>query len=181
MKTEAQIKHKLSQVRFRHLKREVRTGLSRRPENCRHNGRINLPVYGPSGICLLKTEGAERVLCDEILEDRAPSCDAFECLHSKGSLKKRFDDFLKSSDRAHIAEQYPDMAALLWVLDVEHPEPPDPIEDEDEPVERSEPVVDEPVERPEPEPVETENAAPTPTSESEPASTEPPAERVHHG
>lgn len=129
MKSEAHVKHKLSQVRFRHLKREVRTGLSRRPSNCRHNGVVELPIFGQTGICLLKTEGRERVLCDSGLNDRAPTCTTFDCMHTKDSLKSEFDEFLLVSDRAHVAERYPDMAALLWVLDLEAPEtltPEDP-------------------------------------------------------
>ena len=52
MRSEGQVKHKLAQVRFRHLKREIRNGLSRRSGNCKHNGVVELPVYGQVGVCL---------------------------------------------------------------------------------------------------------------------------------
>jgi len=117
MKSEAQIKHKLSQVRFRHLKREVRNGLSRKSSNCIHNGVLEGPGR-PVGVCLLGSEDPKSWdggVCDDS-GDRAGSCPSFSCRNSKEKLKQDFNDFLRDSDIAHVAAEYPDIAALLWVL-----------------------------------------------------------------
>lgn len=131
MKTEAEVRHKLAQVRFRHLKRELRTHLSRKPSNCKHNGRVFLPVLGNVGICLAKTATSERQICDSGLDNQAPDCSLFECGRTKEELRTEFDDFLANSDRAHIAERFPDLVALLWVLD-SGPEIEEPEESEEE-------------------------------------------------
>ena len=123
MKSETQTKHKLAQVRFRHLKREIRNGLSRKSGNCKYNGVVELPVYGQIGVCLYGASGSwNGGSCDDSLGERAVKCPLFECSNSKEQLKNDFDDFLKSSDRAHVAARYPDMAALLWVLDLDGPD-----------------------------------------------------------
>lgn len=139
MKTEGQIKHKLSQVRFRHLKREVRNGLSVKSENCSFNGLVSLPVYGEIGVCLhgAGSSSWNGGLCDSSTDNRAESCSLYHCSNTKDQLKSDFNMFLKSSDRAHIAERYPDMAALLWVLDTEAEtaiESAEPTEEPEEPV-----------------------------------------------
>ena len=119
MKTEGRIKHKLSQVRFRHLKREVRNGLSRKSENCSFNGKIELPVLGQVGVCLhgAGTPDWNGGVCDGNLDNRAEGCSLYQCLNTKERLKSDFDEFLKTSEFGAIAERYPDMAALVWVLD----------------------------------------------------------------
>lgn len=125
MKTEGQVKHKLAQVRFRHLKREVRNGLSHKSVNCKHNGPLEVPGQGVVGVCL---KGAGDLttwhggVCDESFGDRAAQCQFFECVHTKEQIREDFNNFLESGDRGLIAEKYPDMAALLWVLDMDRPE-----------------------------------------------------------
>ena len=136
MKSDAQVKHKLNQVRFRHLKREIRNGLSKKASNCRHNGVVELPMYREVGVCLKGAEGADwnGGACDDS-GDRASTCPLFECVHSKESIREDFDSFLRTSDRAHVGARYPDMAALLWVLEQNVPEGESPTLGEDEPTE----------------------------------------------
>lgn len=137
MKPEGQIKHKLAQVRFRHLKRETRTGLSRRSGNCKFNGLIDLPGHMNVGVCLHSAEDPacwNGGSCDDNLNERASQCPLFETLNTKDSVRDEFNSFMAKADRAHIAERYPDMAALLWVLDLDKPGalPEQDEQDEDE-------------------------------------------------
>jgi hypothetical protein len=135
MKSEGQIKHKLSQVRFRHLKRELRTGLSRKSLNCQFNGTVDLPGRACLGVCLYKAEDPSvwnGGACDESISDRASRCPLFECLNTKDLIRDEFDSFLEKADRAQIAARYPDMAALLWALDLEKAEDIPGLEEEDD-------------------------------------------------
>lgn len=137
MKTEGQVKHKLAQVKYRHLKREIRGGLSKKSGNCHFNGRVDLPGREGIGICLYRAGDPSQWLggtCDETVDDRAAQCPYFSGKHTKEQIKDDFNTFMESSDRAHIAERYPDMAALLWVLDLENPElGPEEAEEDEEP------------------------------------------------
>jgi hypothetical protein len=134
MKTEGQVRHKLQQVTYRHLQRAIRTALSRRPENCENNRRVKLPVLGTEiRFCaVMEDEDGDFLPCDERHGglERAAKCPQFACASTKESVKADFEDFLRSSDVATIAAEYPDIAALLWALDdtapvpIEEPEPP---------------------------------------------------------
>lgn len=124
MKTEAQIRDKLRQVKFRHLKRAIRTGVSRKPCNCENNGLVNMENGSTMGICLLGAgqDGYwQGILCDEARGGLrlAEGCEDFCPLRTPQGIRQEFDDFLKHSSRAVIAESYPDIAAILWVLDEE--------------------------------------------------------------
>lgn len=134
MKPEGQVRHKLVQVRFRHLKREIRGGLSRRPQNCSNNGTVNTPS-GPLGVCMLGAGSPaswEGSPCDERHggDSRAAKCPFFSPARTKDSLRDGFDGFLDGASLPEIAERYPDMAALMWVLDEDTP-PPAPSPEED--------------------------------------------------
>lgn len=136
MKPEGQVRHKLVQVRFRHLKREIRGGLSRRPQNCANNGTVNTPS-GPLGVCLLGAGSPaswEGSPCDERHggDSRAAKCPFFAPARTKDSLREGFDGFLEGASLPEIAERYPDMAALMWVLDEDTPPPAPPPEDDPE-------------------------------------------------
>ena len=123
MKTEGQVRHKLQQVTYRHLQRAIRTKLSRRPENCVHNRRVKLPVIEDEiRFCSVREDSdGDALACDECYEgiEQAARCSEFECAHTKDSVKDEFTEFLRGSDVATIAAQYPDVAALLWTLDDE--------------------------------------------------------------
>jgi hypothetical protein len=147
MKSEGQIKHKLAQVRFRHLKRELRNGLSKRSENCQYNGVVDLPGHPEVGICLYKAEDPSQWnggVCDSEMDDRPAKCPFFKSANTKDSLKESFDTFLDTADRARIAERYPDMAALLWVMDLDKPDDALVSDEGEEPASESEPLKEEP-------------------------------------
>lgn len=124
MKTEAQVRHKLQQVKFRHLKREIRTGMSRKPCNCENNGLVNMENGSTMGICLLGAGQSgywQGILCDESRGGLrvAETCPNFNAIRTPTEIRSEFDTFLKSNNRAVVAEKYPDVAALLWVLEEE--------------------------------------------------------------
>lgn len=137
MKTEGQVRHKLQQVTYRHLQRTIRTKLSRRPENCTHNRRVKLPVVDDSiRFCAVrKDDDGDALVCDECHDgiEQASRCPAFECLFTKDDVKADFTEFLRGSDVATIAAEYPDVAALLWTLDDADPVPLDVGADPDPP------------------------------------------------
>jgi len=123
MKTEGQVRHKLQQVTYRHLQRTVRTALSCRPENCIHNGSVNLPT-GEVRFChLLETKDGSKIPCDEAFGglEQASKCPEFSRKNTKEKVQEEFTSFLKNSDVATIATRYPDVAALLWTLDATAP------------------------------------------------------------
>lgn len=132
MKTEGQVRHKLQQVTFRHLQRTVRTALSCRPENCIHNGSVNLPT-GEVRFCnLLETKDGSKLPCDEAFGglEQASKCPEFTRKNTKEKVQEEFTEFLRTSDVATIATRYPDVAALLWAIDATTPITP-PVEDPD--------------------------------------------------
>lgn len=131
MKTEGQIRHKLKQVLFRHLKRRLAEGLAPVPENCLYNrqpsrwveGRFGvwgpkpIPEAGPR-ICIHAEQAG--VICDQahdFTHDYA-RCPFFTPAKSKDQLKAEFVALARSS-RDRVAETMPDAAALMWALDQE--------------------------------------------------------------
>jgi hypothetical protein len=50
--------------------------------------------------------------------EQASRCLDFEKMHSKESVRKDFEEFLATSELAMIAAKYPDIVALMWVLDM---------------------------------------------------------------
>jgi len=157
MKKAAEIKRKLKQVLYRHRKKYVEEGLRRRPANCTHNAVIEIGDPSRSnrthlrictwGIEDAKEPGAFRqedggewnaVTCDESLGGRKQcrDCPTFECGSEAEDLKAAFATMLgvdgTEVDIGWIAKQYPDVAALMWVLDSEpHSEKPPPKPDPD--------------------------------------------------
>lgn len=135
MKTEGQVRHKLQQVTYRHLQRTVRTALSCRPENCTHNGSVNLPT-GEVRFCkLLQDGGGGNLPCDEAFGGllQASRCPKFSLKNTKEKVQEEFTEFLKTSDVATIATRYPDLAALLWAIDVTAPIVPPMVDPDPEP------------------------------------------------
>lgn len=118
MKSEGTIRHKLKQVRFRYLKRRIEESLDVRPENCAHNGVMD----GPDNIraCFLQLDvpGRRGVVCDERFGGcaRAAACPHFTQRNDKSGVKAAFYADLEAMSFPEIAYNYPDMAALLWVL-----------------------------------------------------------------
>ena len=53
----------------------------------------------------------------------ARDCSYFEATKSKDDIKVAFKDFVENATLGSIAAEYPDMAALMWVLTSNAPEP----------------------------------------------------------
>jgi hypothetical protein len=129
VKTEGQIKQKVKQVIFRHRKAFIRRGLARHPENCVYNERVKLPVHMSNRatlhICGYCPDGStpNNVVCDASMggDRQAAECPYFEAHRSADVLKEEFNDLLGIDGGApkeigFIAKEYPEVAALLWVL-----------------------------------------------------------------
>ena len=123
MRSRKEIQKKLAQVRYRHLKKLTRTGLSRRPCNCVYNvtlGDGGKPKEPAVGVCTYKVlEGRNPDgICDEKFggNARAGGCPVFEANKTADEIKEEFDSFLAEASFGEIAYHFPDMAALLWVL-----------------------------------------------------------------
>jgi len=134
VKSEGAIRHKIKQVRFRYLKRSIEESLVQRPENCGHNAPIDGSGDEPVRICFAQIDHVARrgVVCDERFGgcDRAASCSLFTPARTKDTVKAEFYRDLDAMSFPEIAYNYPDMAALLWVLADEGLDvpPPDPHE-----------------------------------------------------
>jgi len=121
MKSEGAIRHKLKQVRFRHLKKHVERELKPHPDNCTHNRPLKQPVGGVLRICVHPDQEGGQRLCDEEWEgeEKAKLCRLFTCCSTKDEVKETFKEELAGMSFAQIAYIYPDMAALMWTLDEE--------------------------------------------------------------
>ena len=128
MRTEGQIRYQLKQVTFRHLQRRLRENFRKRPESCAHNQEVVLDekTGATVGLCgILSPEGVPRnVPCDSRLagcSEMARDCPLWAPLQTRDEVKTEFHKILQSGDRGVIAASYPDIAALLWVLDTDPP------------------------------------------------------------
>ena len=122
----SQVRHQLQQVMYRHLQRELRENFKSSPENCRHN--VFTAIAGSVeriGVC--RFEGPLEAgmatprgkVCDTRVAGcpvQARACKGWTALRTKDEVKSEFRA-LMSSDRGTIAARYPDVAALMWVLD----------------------------------------------------------------
>ena len=141
MKTEGQIRQKVKQVVFRHRKEYVRQGLARRPANCAYNETVRLPVHMSNratlSVCGHCPDGLGRnnVVCDATMggDAQAADCPYFHERRSAEALKEEFNAKLGLNGSAveigYIAKEYPDVAALMWVMGPGRPvntEPPPP-------------------------------------------------------
>ena len=127
MKTKKDIEKKLAQVRFRHLKKALRKGLSRKPENCVYNAKLgkgSKPDAPRVGVCMFKVVDGTgpNGVCDDCFggQNRAADCGDFEPRQDASDIRKDFESFLDTATKGEIAFHYPDLAALLWTLG-EHP------------------------------------------------------------
>lgn len=165
MKSAGAVKHKLTQVRFRHLKKRLEADLRQVPGNCLYNA----PMPGEvAAICLYGAENPATwtpSFCDE-REDggaRARACELFCPSRSKEQVKDDFGRELNGMSLPEVAARYPDMAALIWVLD----EGDLTVDHGDVPAAESPAVVEVP---PEPPPVSVPVSTPVPAPEPPPAS-----------
>lgn len=119
MHTEAAIRHKLKQVKFRYLKKRLEKALSQCSGNCVHNSPIKLRTGTTLGVCA-HTEYLGTICDDEnAYGNRARICPKFQSKNHKEDTKAVFSSELSAMSLPDIAAQYPDMAALLWVLSEE--------------------------------------------------------------
>ena len=126
LRSSSQIRQKLKQAMFRHLQRELLDNFKATPEGCFHNHLT--PIGGSServGICRFEGSPPEGVVpprgkvCDARVAGclvQARGCKCWVALYGKDKIKADFRN-LMSSDRGMIAARYPDVAALMWVLD----------------------------------------------------------------
>jgi hypothetical protein len=129
VKSEGQIKQKVKQVIFRHRKEHIQQGLSRRPENCGYNEKVRLPVHMANRatlhICGYCPTGdtPNNVVCDSTMggDQQAAECPYFENRLEAEALKDEFNRKLGIDggiprEIGYIAKEFPDVAALLWVM-----------------------------------------------------------------
>ena len=110
----------MKQVVFRHLKQRLEGGLSPLPPNCAHNGLVSLRD-SKIGVCLLGSDSPhswEGKTCDMNMggAQQARQCPYFQCKNTSDSIRGEMRDLL-SGPVHKIAAVYPDVAALMWVLD----------------------------------------------------------------
>jgi hypothetical protein len=114
------VRQKLKEAAYRHLSKRLTRELRERAANCIHNRVVEherLPG-DRVGICGHPDREGEHVLpCDaELGCDRAKDCGLFKPRADKDTLKAEFKAWLANADLAEIAVEYPDLAALMWVL-----------------------------------------------------------------
>lgn len=121
MRDEAAIRQKFKQVCFRHLKKLLRANFRKQPHTCKFNRMV--PVGGdPShqiGTCG-HPEANGRPICDIRVDGCAAiakDCSRWVARQEKDRIKRAFYDMVESRDRGLVASEYPDVAALLWVMD----------------------------------------------------------------
>jgi len=122
MRSQGQIRHQLKQVIFRHLQKQLRLNFKQRPDTCGFNRRVDLGVDSHVNLCGVTSAAGEprNIPCDSRIPgcmDMARECPLWEPLKSKAEVKAEFHEIIQSGDRGVIAAEYPDIAALLWVLD----------------------------------------------------------------
>lgn len=117
MRTEGQTRQQLKQVLFRHLQRELRQNFRRVPEACQYNKHRYVGGEQALGVCCLDPK--QLLICDPKLggDAVAQNCLKWQALRTKEQIKSEFRSLVSSGDRGRIATRYPDVAAMLWVLD----------------------------------------------------------------
>lgn len=128
MKSDGQVRQKLKQVLYRHRKEFLREHLLRRPENCKHNSIMHLPVQVSNRavvrVCGLISQDGEwnNRVCDSLLggDRQASQCPHYACRNTADDLKVEFNERIGLGatpvEIGRIAKDYPDAAALMWVL-----------------------------------------------------------------
>lgn len=114
MKSDGQVAQKLKQVKYRHFKKEAEALLSRKPRNCKNCKLLQTGQDSQLGVCVLDSE-----VCDSNLRDRSKGCESFDLRHSKSAIKDSLREFFETREVHEISVRFPDVAALLWVLEGE--------------------------------------------------------------
>jgi hypothetical protein len=108
LKTEGQILHKLKQVQFRSVKKELDRFLSVRPENCSNHRTLTSKQGAVVGVCSLDCTGCEG--------ERAQGCPTYRPRYDKEVLKESLRHFFETRGPEEVSARFPAVAALLWVL-----------------------------------------------------------------
>lgn len=120
MRSESQIKQKLKQVSYRHLQKRLRANFKQVAKRCCHNTPLLLDEDKGAwlGMCGILEGGLSRGVCDATVDgnQRARDCPLWEPLQTKAQVKQTFNDLMESG-RGEVALEFPDVAALMWVLD----------------------------------------------------------------
>lgn len=123
MRTAGQVRQQLKQVVFRHLQRELQDNFRVLPPSCQWNRRE--PIAGTQewvGVCACPATdmgSPNGNICDTRVADgeaRARRCSYWQPKRTKDQVKVDFRAFM-AKPRGEIAVKYPDVAALMWVLD----------------------------------------------------------------
>ncbi len=125
----SQVRQQLKQVMFRHLQKELKDNFKETPETCfyNHQTTINGSVER-IGVCRFDTsilkdndgiQSPRGKVCDNRVAGcalQARTCRCWYPTRTKDEIKNEFRK-LMASDRGVIAARYPDVAALMWVID----------------------------------------------------------------
>jgi len=138
MKTKDDIQQKLLALILHEFDRRVELAHRRLPNRCGHNhrqeldprksvgdepnpsynrvDRVRLPVINEIGLCMLGSENPEEWpgdICEDPID--AERCPYFNPTQTKEELMSEFIEQLRDTD--WVAENLPDVMALLWVID----------------------------------------------------------------
>ena len=115
----SKIKQKLKQIKFRHLKKYLSENLKEDSRNCVHNESVESDEKGIVCVCGYEGSRYYSQICDSFYNNElAETCGLFCPKKDKDVLKKEFLSFMAESSRGQIAKEFPDVTALLWVLDL---------------------------------------------------------------
>ena len=122
MRNQGQVKQQLKQVIYRHLQKKLRALFKQKPTTCGFNQGVLLGDGGHVRLCgVLNASGVPRnVPCDDRIlgcYDMARECPLWGPMRDKRDVKAEYHRLIQSNDRGRIAAEYPDIAALMWVLD----------------------------------------------------------------
>ena len=139
MRTRSQIKQKLKQATYRHLQKQLRANFKKKPSTCGHNRGVVLDEESGEEVRLCGYTNERGIPRNVVCDSRVPGCNAMarDCplwtpCQTKEEIKDEFQAVVRSNDRGVIASEYPDLAALIWVLDEPQGKVEDEIEDLDE-------------------------------------------------
>jgi hypothetical protein len=118
MQPESKIRHRLKLLRLRYLEKAIRKAISRRPENCLYNNLSDTGSPIPVRLCTNPNPGFCGAVCDETYGGAkiAAKCNQFDSRISAETAKAEFHKFLLEAPTEELAQRYPDIMALLWVL-----------------------------------------------------------------
>jgi len=129
MKRPGEVRQKLKQVVFRHTQRILKEALRASPTTCKFNLALRNKAKLEVQICDCKEADTLGMVCDESFVDLSPECEYREPIETKEEIKKRISALVKESSLGEVAQEFPDVAALLWVLSEEA----DSVEEDDVP------------------------------------------------